>query len=247
VVRLSIPDQALGPGTSWPDDLPPPPAHASLAEIAADWITARIISGDIQPGSKLPEVALAEAARMSRSPIREALRALAQQGLVDLSPRRAATVAHISREDAAELYECRMLLEPRCMALAARHAPADTRNRLDGLIDQMGKLAHEGNGHGYLDTVTKYGQELQGCCPNKMLASLTSAAQSSSLRYTAILVRSSQQYLLLSLANNRALHTAVQAADAAAIEQTTHTVLESARDQILALMDSIPQRQPATE
>ena len=110
-----------GPAASAPKPaaLPAPPPHASLAELAADWITSHIVAGDIRPGDKLTEVALAEAAGMSRSPIREALRALSRQGLVDIEPRRAATVALLGAADAADLYECRLLIEPRCMALAA--------------------------------------------------------------------------------------------------------------------------------
>jgi DNA-binding GntR family transcriptional regulator len=238
VVTLSTPETAP-PASPQPDDWAAPLAHASLAEIAADWITARIVAGEIRPGDKLTEVALAEAAGMSRSPIREALRALSQQGLVTIEPRRAATVALLGIRDAADLYECRLLLEPRCMSLAAPEVTGAIAAELQGCIDQMGPAAHGGDGRTYLDAVTRYYRALQGCCPNRMLAGMTSTAQSSSLRYTAILVRSSQQYLLLSLANNLELHAAVTARDARAVHEATTTVLASARDELLRLINSI--------
>ena len=234
---LNAEEQAPAPKTS---TLPGPPAHASLAELAADWITSHIVAGDIRPGDKLTEVALAEAAGMSRSPIREALRALSQQGLVTIEPRRAAKVALLGARDAADLYECRLLLEPRCMSLAAPEASLEVTEQLQAFIEQMSVAARASDGRTYLEAVTQYNRALQDCCPNKMLASMTSTALSNSLRYTAILVRSSQQYLLLSLANNLELHAAVTARDPGAVHEATTTVLANARDQLLQLIESIP-------
>ena len=219
---------------------PAPPVHSSLAELAAEWITARIIAGDIRPGDKLTEVALAEAAGMSRSPVREALRALARQGLVAIEPRRAATVAQLSTRDAADLYECRLLMEPRCMALAASGVDRELAADLAGCMDDMRVAAHRGDGRTYLDAVTRYNRALQDSCPNKMLAGMTSAALNSSLRYTTILVRSSQQYLMVSLANNMELHAAVTARDMGAVHEATARVLANARDQLLQLINNIP-------
>jgi DNA-binding GntR family transcriptional regulator len=219
---------------------PAPPLPSSLAELAAEWITARIIAGDIRPGDKLTEGALAEAAGMSRSPIREALRALSSQGLVSVEPRRAATVALLSARDAADLYECRLLLEPRCMASASLEFGSEVGAELGDCIDQMSKATRQSDGHTYLDAVTRYNRALQECCPNRILASMTAAAQNSSLRYTTILVRSSQQYLMLSLANNMELHAAVSARDEDAVHEATSRVLTSARDQLLDLISSIP-------
>jgi DNA-binding GntR family transcriptional regulator len=223
-----------------PATLPGPPVHASLAELAADWITSAIIAGDIKPGDKLTEVALAEAAGMSRSPIREALRALARQGLVSIEPRRAATVALLSARDAADLYECRLLLEPRCMALAATEVSRGVADELGTCLERMGTAAQDGKGEVYHDAVTRYHRTLQGCCPNKILLSMTSTALSSSLRYTTILVRSSQQYLLLSLTNNLKLHEAVTARDPDAVHAAAAAVLVTARDQLLRLIERIP-------
>lgn len=233
---MAVEDQTPAPKAA---TLPGPPVHASLAELAADWITSHIVAGDIRPGDKLTEVALAEAAGMSRSPIREALRALSQQGLVTIEPRRAATVALLGARDAADLYECRLLLEPRCMSLAAPEVSIEVAGQLQALVDQMSGAAHESDGRTYLEAVTQYNRAIQECCPNRMLAGMTSTALSNSLRYTAILVRSSQQYLLLSLANNLELHAAVTARDLAAVQETTTTVLVNARDQLLELIESI--------
>jgi DNA-binding GntR family transcriptional regulator len=77
-----------------------PPGHQSLSRTVADWLAQRIISGEIAPGERLTEPRLAELAGVSRSPVREALRILATEGLVDITPRHGAHVARLGASDA---------------------------------------------------------------------------------------------------------------------------------------------------
>lgn len=78
-----------------------------IAEILAD----EIIERQIVPGSKLPELALAERFGTSRAPIRESLYKLTQSGLVERKPRRGAVVREYGRQEIEELYRVRTLLE----------------------------------------------------------------------------------------------------------------------------------------
>src|SRR3954470_5192048 len=87
-----------------------PAGHKPLSRTVADWLAERIISGQIAPGERLTEPRLAELAGVSRSPMREALRILATEGLIELTPRHGAHVARLGARDARELYECRLLL-----------------------------------------------------------------------------------------------------------------------------------------
>src|ERR1700678_3467205 len=86
--------------------------HDSLARGAADWIAAHIISGEIKPGEKLTETGLADRMGISRSPVREALQALSRDGLISVDPRRGARVNSLNGRDVADLYTCRLLIEP---------------------------------------------------------------------------------------------------------------------------------------
>ena len=86
--------------------------HDSLARSAANWIAEHIISGDIKPGEKLTEAGLAERMGVSRSPVREALQALSREGLIILEPRRGARVNRLDAGDMADLYACRLLIDP---------------------------------------------------------------------------------------------------------------------------------------
>src|SRR3954447_13681221 len=90
-----------------------PAGHKALSRTVADWLAQRIVSGESPPGERLTEPRLAELAGVSRSPVREALRILASEGLVEITPRHGAQVARVGARDARELYESRLLLEPR--------------------------------------------------------------------------------------------------------------------------------------
>jgi len=83
----------------------------SLVELAVERLSREILSGRVDPGQRLIEEQLTRRLGISRAPLREAMRLLAQQGLVEHIPRRGARVATLSDEDVRELYELRALLE----------------------------------------------------------------------------------------------------------------------------------------
>lgn len=82
----------------------------------SQWVQQRlrraIITGELQPGDPLITTTLAEQWSVSQTPLREALRILASEGLVDMSPQKTARVATVSYRSFAELFEVRLLLEP---------------------------------------------------------------------------------------------------------------------------------------
>lgn len=90
----------------------------------------QIIFGELAPGTRLTEEDLVEKFNVSRSPVREALRVLNQDGLITIASRRGARVSPISVRDLDEVFMCRIPLE----ALAAKQAAA---NRTDDDIRQM--------------------------------------------------------------------------------------------------------------
>lgn len=94
-------------------------AHRTLREVVADEIREMIRSGALQPGERLLEDRLAEQLGVSRNPVREAIRALENTGLVEVRPRRGAYVATLDPGRAAELLELRSALEGFAARLAA--------------------------------------------------------------------------------------------------------------------------------
>lgn len=98
----------------------------STAVGAAAALRDRIATGELPPGTWLREAALAEELGLSRTPVREALRTLAAEGLVELVHHRGARVLSWSADDIDETYRLRALLEGEAAGLAARRAtPGD--------------------------------------------------------------------------------------------------------------------------
>ena len=96
---------------------------ASLVELAVDRLSREILSGTSDPGERLVEEQLTRRFGISRAPLREALRLLAQQGLVEHVPRRGVRVATLSDQDIQELYAVRDVLE--------RHAVCEAKPDAD--------------------------------------------------------------------------------------------------------------------
>ena len=92
------------------------------AEAAYEQLRTDIEDGVLEAGRELPETELVAYTGASRTPVREAVRRLAAEGLVDLLPRRAPTVSRISLRSARALFDFRRLLEPESIRLVAERA-----------------------------------------------------------------------------------------------------------------------------
>lgn len=96
------------------------PSHRQLAHWVAEQVRAEILEGKVAPGEWLRQERLAAQFGVSHMPVREALRQLAAEGLVEHMPDRGARVVQFSVSDVEDLYACRVFVE----GLAARYAAA---------------------------------------------------------------------------------------------------------------------------
>lgn len=107
----------------------------------ADIIRGKILGGHYAPGERLNEVALASTLGISRSPLREALRHLAKEGLVDLVGGRGAFVASLPASEVSDLLEVRESLDVLAARLAAERASDDDLDELEReLLDYTARL-----------------------------------------------------------------------------------------------------------
>ncbi len=97
----------------------------TLTTAVATYIRDAIVHGEFAPGSRLPEVALASHLETSRGTVREALRTLADGGLIDIVPRRGVFVSQLSVRATWEITSLRALLEPYASRLALENAGSD--------------------------------------------------------------------------------------------------------------------------
>ena len=104
-----------------PLDRDPAPASRTLPASTAERLRDLITEGELAPGTRLNERALCDRLGISRTPLREAFRLLAADGLVELLPNRGATVVSLSGTDIRESFEVMSALEALSGELACRH------------------------------------------------------------------------------------------------------------------------------
>jgi DNA-binding GntR family transcriptional regulator len=115
-----------------------------LHESAVDRLRDMIVQGVLAPGVKLNERELCERLGLSRTPLREALKVLSSEGLVELQPNRGAVVAMLTERLVREIFAVMGALEALAGELACRNMTVDQLNEIRALHYQM--LAHHARG-----------------------------------------------------------------------------------------------------
>ena len=115
----------------------PPLARRALYEDVAERLRTQIFERQLEPGAWIDEMKLSADYGISRTPLREALKVLAVEGLVTMKPRRGAYVAEMSRDDVAQIYHLLALLESDAAGEVARRASDEQLSRLQALQDQL--------------------------------------------------------------------------------------------------------------
>ena len=118
-------------------------ARRALYEDVAERLRAQIFERQLEPGSWIDEQKLAVAWGISRTPLREALKVLAAEGLVTMRPRRGAYVAEMSRDDVAQIYHLLALLESDAAGEVASQASQGQLARLQALHERLEKLVRQ--------------------------------------------------------------------------------------------------------
>jgi DNA-binding GntR family transcriptional regulator len=118
-------------------------ARRALYEDVAERLRAQIFARELEPGAWIDESKLALEYGISRTPLREALKVLAAEGLVAMKPRRGAYVAEMSRDDVAQIYHLLALLESDAAGAVARHASDEQLQRLAQLHERLEKQVRQ--------------------------------------------------------------------------------------------------------
>lgn len=112
-------------------------APRALYEEVAELLRQRIFRRELEPGSWIDEVKIAQEYGISRTPLREALKVLAAEGLVTMKVRRGAYVTEVSEQDLAEVYHLLSLLESDAAAVAATRATDGELRELQALHKEL--------------------------------------------------------------------------------------------------------------
>jgi DNA-binding GntR family transcriptional regulator len=113
------------------------PVNRVLSDQVANQLREAIMHGRLKPGQHIVEREIAQGMRLSRGPVRDALRMLENEGLVVRYPHRGTFVAGMAMRDAEEIYSLRQALETLAVDYAIKYATEEQLDELDRIVDRM--------------------------------------------------------------------------------------------------------------
>jgi DNA-binding GntR family transcriptional regulator len=141
-------------------------------EFAYERLKDALQHADLEPGQPLSEVRLSQALGISRTPVREALHQLAQEGLVHVIPGRAVTVAAPSVRSIMDVVHLRLLLEPELVRLATESVTEDEVEEIIDSVDKMEAACNESDHMAWSRADTVFHEILAEACPNELLGEI---------------------------------------------------------------------------
>lgn len=119
--------------------------YLPLRDVVFNTLRKAILKGELKPGERLMEIALAEKLGVSRTPVREAMRKLENEGLVVMAPRRGAQVANITEKDLNDVLEVRIALENLSIEKACARMNEAELEELKKAAENFDKTMEDGN------------------------------------------------------------------------------------------------------
>jgi DNA-binding GntR family transcriptional regulator len=148
-----------------------------LRQIAYERLHEAIKHAQLEPGEPLSETRISKALGISRTPVREALQQLVQEGLLQVIPGRAITVAAPSVQEVLDALHVRELLEPELVRLAAETLNGEELKTLQELTKEMERAALAGDRPAWSKADIKWHETLCNNCPNRLLGQMVLQAR----------------------------------------------------------------------
>lgn len=211
-------------------------APTALYQEVAERLRQRIFAHELTPGTWIDEQKLAEHYGISRTPLREALKVLAAEGLVELKPRRGCYVIELSPQDLDEIFPLMALLEGRATHEAVEKAKPDDIRALANIHLQLEQSATESRITDFFETNQAFHKRLLELADNRWLLSMIQDLRKV-LKLSRLHSLSLHGRLNQSLEEHRRIMAAIEARDVAKAEQEMHDHILAGRE-ALAKMSS---------
>jgi DNA-binding GntR family transcriptional regulator len=208
-----------------------------LYEQVAERLRSRIYAHELAPGAWVDEQAIASEYGISRTPLREALKVLASEGLVTLKPRRGCYVTELSEQDLDEIFPVMALLEGRCAHEATRKATDDDLKLLADIHADLERHAAANDADHFFEANQQFHDALQELAGNRWLGQLIEETR----KFIKLTRRDSLNLagrLRQSLAEHRKILAAVQQRDPDAAARCMHEHILSGRAALAKLHTS---------
>lgn len=207
-----------------------------LVDDATQTLRDAILNGRFQAGARLRQTDLAAQLAISRTPIREAMGRLQQEGLIELLPRGGGVrVALLDLTEAAELYDLREVLDGLAARLAAHRADEAGLGRVRKALGRMAQCLERKDSNQWFGAHVAFHDEILRASGNKRLQGL-SAVVRLSIRHFHPLLLKTENRLEDAYREHRGIYEAIAAHDAEAAERFARAHIANAKDIVLKVM-----------
>ncbi|MBG9450938.1 hypothetical protein ABE67_16860 [Cytobacillus firmus] len=190
-----------------------------------DIIKSSILAGELKPGEKVNVSQLAEKYNISRTPLREALRQLQIEGLL-VQDHLGLSVVKLEETDFKDLYECRLMLEPKIMGLILKTVANEELEEIEKVLLNAESAFKEGNLLQLLELNAQFHDRLLEASPNKRALHLLQQVRSFLLLYRANILKNNEHNREI-LKEHRQILNALKARDEAAVIQNVENHLRN--------------------
>ena len=205
--------------------------NQSLSEQAYAAIKQRIITLRFGPGTYLNVAAIAELLGIGRTPVHQAVRRLAHEGMIEIMPRKGMIVKPVSLHDVMAIAEVRLVNEPYCVRLAAENAQRQDITALERILRRAGRAAKAGDTEAMMLADRDFHCAISGIAGNQILAEILRNLHERSLRFWFISLHQSSHQQEVDREHASILR-AIKDHDADAAEQAMRRHIESFRNTI---------------
>lgn len=163
--------------------------YKPLRDVIFNTIREAIIVGELKPGERLMEVQLAEKMGVSRTPVREAIRKLELEGLVEMMPRKGAHVAEVSVKDIMDVLEVRASLDGLATSLAAARITDDEIKELKHVYAQFINYVEKENVSGTIKKDSEFHDVIYRASRNEKLIAISNNLREQVQRFRVIYLK----------------------------------------------------------
>lgn len=193
-----------------------------------------ILSGALKPGDTLTEIALSERLGVSRTPLRAAIHALAEEGLVEAIPNKGAVVVGVSLDDLVEIYDIRMRLEGIAASLAAKRISDDSLSKLTESVELSEFYLTKNDSDHLKELDSDFHNILYKSSGNRHLCKILTELHRNIRSYRKMSL-SVPERLKTSVEEHKKLLSAIKAHDGALAEKIAVEHIRAALDNLLSL------------
>ncbi len=209
--------------------------RTSLVDEAVKVLREAILTGRLAPGARLRQVELAAQMKISRTPLREALRKLEQEGLMTVPHGGGLRVALLDLDEAVELYEIREVLDGLAARLAAQRISESQLPVLSRLLAQMKECVARQDAHRWFTVHVAFHEGIFQASANDRLQRMSSVIRLSIQRFHPVLLTTPNR-LADAYREHREVFEAIQARNPEAAERLARTHIARAREIVLKVM-----------